>query len=58
MSKYVNNMIPFQWRGNTQYLTCAQLLQWEWLREFRDRFANCFEYDPVNQIHIFIPGGK
>lgn len=56
MCRFENIKIPFHTVGNKQVLYCYQLME-PAIKEFRELFDNCFEYEPMNQYHIFYPDG-
>ena len=57
MSAFENVSIPFVTMGNRQVLTGMQLVEHPWLREFVDRFPNCFAPDNYRDILVFYPDG-
>jgi len=55
MSEFVSAAVPFvQWR-NRHVLTDEQLAEDPCLREFVQRFSNCFEYDPAFNVWVYAP---
>lgn len=57
MSEYENVAVPFQTRGNRQYLSDRQLVAMSWLVDFVNAFPNCFERDEFNQCYWYYPDG-
>jgi hypothetical protein len=57
MSDYETIEIPFIELGNRQALTGLQLMELPWLRDFVDRFPNCFEAIPYMDVLIYYPEG-
>jgi putative NIF3 family GTP cyclohydrolase 1 type 2 len=47
--------VPFQTWGNRQYLTDLQLMENPELRDFVERFRECFERDDLRCIWIYAP---
>lgn len=58
MPRYETIAIPFQIKGNRQYLTELQLAEIPELGDFIKRFPHCFERDPVAELWWFYPDGK
>jgi hypothetical protein len=55
MSKFESVRVPFLTDASgRRYLTGKQLLEDPYLRDFVDRFKNCFEHDMLTDHWIFI----
>jgi len=50
--------VPFVKIKNRQCLTDQQLAEMPWLKDFINKFPNCFEYDFEACVHIFYPQEK
>jgi hypothetical protein len=50
--------VPLIKVGNKLVLTDQQLAEKPWLRQFVERYQNCFEYNHVLNYWVFYPGGK
>lgn len=55
MSKYQTVEVPFLKRGNQCVLTDKQLVEQRWLKEFVERFKNCFVRDENLMVLVYQP---
>jgi hypothetical protein len=55
MAGFVSAAVPFVTIGNRQCLTDKQLAEDRYLREFVERFRNCFEFDALRNLWIYTP---
>ena len=55
--KYESIEVPFKLYGNRLVLTEEQLVDCPWLREFVERYRDCFETSFEHDFYIYNPGG-
>lgn len=58
MTQVENVAVPFVMIGNVQALTCQQIEENLELKEFVNRFPNCFELDINYDCYKFYPDGN